>query len=128
MAFLVDSHVLFWILAKPALLGKRAKQIIELESEIFFSSISIAEFKIKAMLGKVDFPDSIYDAIVGNDFVELTFSSQHALEMGRYGSLARHEPFDRMILAQASKERLRLLTADKVLLGLGLDFVVDATL
>jgi PIN domain nuclease of toxin-antitoxin system len=128
MAFLVDSHVLFWTLAKPALLGKRAKQIIELESEIFFSSISLAEFKIKAMLGKVSFPDSIYESIVDNDFVELPFLSQHALEMGRFGSLVKHEPFDRMILAQASHERLRLLTADKVLLELGLDFVVDATL
>jgi PIN domain nuclease of toxin-antitoxin system len=56
-----------------------------------------------------------------------SFSADHALELTRFGSLIDHDPFDRMILAQASAERCQLLTADQRLLSLDLDFVVDAT-
>lgn len=40
--------------------------------------------------------------------------------------VVRHDPFDRMILAQAHVERMRLLTSDQVLLGLGFDWIVYA--
>jgi PIN domain nuclease of toxin-antitoxin system len=110
------------------MLGKKAKHSVEFEPEIFFSSLSIAEFKIKAMLGKSNFPNAIYEAIIESELIELPFSAGHALELGRFGSLTKHEPFDRMILSQASHERFKLLTADQRLLNLGLDFIRDATI
>ncbi len=42
--------------------------------------------------------------------------------------LPHRDPFDRLLLAQADVERLQFLTADQVLLGLGLRDTVDATL
>jgi PIN domain nuclease of toxin-antitoxin system len=39
----------------------------------------------------------------------------------------RHDPFDRLIVAQASCAGLRLLTADHVLLDLRRDFILDAS-
>nr|WP_285594613.1 PIN domain-containing protein [Actinomycetospora sp. NBRC 106378] len=42
-------------------------------------------------------------------------------------ALRRHDPFDRLLVAQARALGLTLLTADRVLLGLDLPFVVDAT-
>lgn len=128
MAILLDSHVLLWALTKPSMLGKKAKHSVEFETEIFFSSLSIAEFKIKAMLGKSNFPDAIYESIIESELSELPLSAGHALELGRFGSLTKHEPFDRMILSQASHERFKLLTADQRLLNLDLDFVIDATI
>jgi PIN domain nuclease of toxin-antitoxin system len=41
-------------------------------------------------------------------------------------TLVRHDPFDRLLVAQATRAGLRLLTADQVLLGLGRDFIIDA--
>ena len=41
--------------------------------------------------------------------------------------LVRHDPFDRLLVAQATRAGLRLLTADQVLLGLGRDFIIDAS-
>lgn len=35
--------------------------------------------------------------------------------------------FDRLLVAQAASEGLRLITADRVLLELGREFIVDAT-
>lgn len=40
--------------------------------------------------------------------------------------LARHDPFDRMLLSQARHEDLLLLTSDRQLLELGIDRVIDA--
>ena len=40
--------------------------------------------------------------------------------------MVRHDPVDRLIVAQAYTDGLQLLTADRVSLGLGRDFVVDA--
>lgn len=56
---------------------------------------------------------------------ELPFRASHAEEVGRLPALARHDPFDRMLLAQASAEGMRFLTSDAALLGHGLDWVVD---
>jgi PIN domain nuclease of toxin-antitoxin system len=39
----------------------------------------------------------------------------------------RHDPFDRLLVAQAACAGLRLLTADQVLLGLDRDFIIDAS-
>ena len=44
-----------------------------------------------------------------------------------YPELARHDPFDRLLVAQADRAGLRLLTADRVLLGLQRSFILDAT-
>lgn len=38
----------------------------------------------------------------------------------------RHDPFDRLLLAQALVERCRFLTADRRLLGLGRDWILPA--
>ena len=57
----------------------------------------------------------------------MSVSAEHAEGIREFPELIRHDPFDRLIVAQASQAGLRLLTADRVLLGLGRAFVVDAT-
>lgn len=47
-------------------------------------------------------------------------------EILRFGSLAKHDPFDRLILSQASASGAKLITADRTLLALQLDFILDA--
>ncbi|WP_148286651.1 type II toxin-antitoxin system VapC family toxin [Mycobacterium canetti] len=41
--------------------------------------------------------------------------------------LTRHDPFDRLLVAQADRAGLQLLTADRVLLELRREFILDAT-
>lgn len=126
MSFLIDSHVLIWALVQPKELGKATRRIIDTHPDIYLSSVSVAELKMKEMSGKLSFDDSIFSGLAAEGIRELAFTNDHALEVGRFGSLVSHEPFDRLLLAQASSERMNFVTADQKILDLGLDFVVDA--
>jgi PIN domain nuclease of toxin-antitoxin system len=78
------------------------------------------------MKGKISLPSTFPDLIVAAEVEILDFNADHAIEMGRFGSLANHDPFDRMLLSQASYERFRFIATDRRLVELGLDFVIDA--
>jgi len=56
----------------------------------------------------------------------LSITAEHAEAIQDFPELVRHDPFDRLLVAQASRTGLRLLTADQTLLGLGRDFIIDA--
>jgi PIN domain nuclease of toxin-antitoxin system len=79
-------------------------------------------------LGRIDLPgrDRFPNVFSDAGLRELPFTSDHAVAMLRFPALVRHDPFDRMILAQASAERMTLLTADATLLALGERWVQDA--
>lgn len=78
------------------------------------------------MLGKLEAPEGMQAHVLGAGCGMLDFSASAADTMRGFPHLARHDPFDRMLLAQAWTEGLTLVTTDKVLLGLGLDYIVDA--
>lgn len=125
---LLDTHVAVWFAGAPSRLGPRAKQLIQQTPEVSISSISIAELNMKAMLGSftvpLDLAERFKDAGVNVD----AFDHSSAQQISRFVSLAKHDPFDRMILAQAAAAGAALLTADSKLLGLNLDFILDAEL
>lgn len=57
----------------------------------------------------------------------LSVTAEHAEGIRDYPELTRHDPFDRLLVAQADQAGLRLLTADRLLLELQRDFILDAT-
>jgi len=126
---LVDTHVLIWLLEPKKIIniGKKAQQSIE-SSDVFVSSISVSEIIMKSMIGKLKLENFDNNFISNMNANELKFSTEHAYILDSFPSLVGHDPFDRMLLAQAKSEGMIFLTADKVLLGLGLDFVVDASI
>ncbi len=75
------------------------------------SAASIWEAAIKAALGKLAVEGDLVAEIAANGFSELPISARHAQVAGK---LPRHhdDPFDRLLLAQASVEALVLATAD----------------
>jgi PIN domain nuclease of toxin-antitoxin system len=50
--------------------------------------------------------------------VLLSISAEHAEAIRDFPELVRHDPFGLLLVAQASRAGLRLLTADQILLGL----------
>jgi len=127
MNLLLDSNALLWISrGKVKSLGKEAYRIIQNSDVVYFSSLSVAEFEIKAMLNKGKYLRGATEAIMASGLVELNFNTSHAQAISNFPSLIRHDPFDRLLLAQAYSEQLTLLTSDQTLLDLGLDFVADA--
>lgn len=127
MNLLLDTNALVWALDKRRLksLGRQAHRTMESSGAVYFSSISLAELQIKAMTGKFkSLPD--VEKALADGFLLMDFKADHAQAIGNFPGLIRHDPFDRMIIAQAFSEGLTLLTADETLLGLGLNYIVDA--
>jgi PIN domain nuclease of toxin-antitoxin system len=110
--YLLDTHVLLWGLMDAPQLPERMKAILRNPvHQIWVSSASVWEIFIKKNLGKLQIPDNLEEFITASGFKQLPISFEHAQIAGL---LPRHheDPFDRMLIAQASVEGLKLITAD----------------
>jgi PIN domain nuclease of toxin-antitoxin system len=118
MRLLLDTHVLLWAVSEPARLDAETRDLLEdTANEVLFSAASIWEIAIKAKLGRTDFavrPERIARAARETGFVELPVSAAAA---ARVVDLPLHhrDPFDRLLVAQAMAEPMRLYTADPLL-------------
>ena len=115
MRFLLDTHIFLWAVAGSPLLKPAVRRAIASADQVFVSAASIWEVAIKARLGKVEAdPDELVAAIETSGFMELPLRAAHAAGVARL-ALHHSDPFDRLLVAQAIAEPLKLLTADAVL-------------
>lgn len=124
---LLDSQTLIWVLDDSPRLGSEARKNINSARGVHVSAATVWELTIKAMLGKLSMPTPLSAAITGQGLQLLSVTAEHAEGIRDYPELTRHDPFDRLLVAQADQAGLRLLTADRVLLELQRDFILDAT-
>jgi PIN domain nuclease of toxin-antitoxin system len=93
-------------------LSKEAQRIMLTADAVFVSAATIWEISIKSALGKLD---ADLDELVGNlehaGFRELPVTARHAAAVRNLPDIHR-DPFDRLLVAQATTEPLRLLTID----------------
>ena len=112
MRLLLDTHVYLWAVADDRKLSKAARKMISEAEKVFVSSASIWEASIKAGLGKLDADvNELVSAIDTSGFTELPVRAAHAALVRNLPDIHR-DPFDRLLIAQAMYEPLRLLTAD----------------
>lgn len=130
MRILLDTNALIWLIEQRGeqSIGSKAKTLLEAAAVVYVSPLSVVEIRIKSMLGKLKSQPDLLEDIQKSGLQLLDFSADQAEVIQKFPLLIRHDPFDRMLLGQARAENLIFLTSDKLLLGLGLDFVVDATL
>ena len=115
MHILLDTHIFIWWLKDDRHLSKPARQLIMNADIVYVSSVSIWEAAIKVQLGKLEVElNELVEAIAAEGFQELPMMSRHALRISTLPQYHR-DPFDRMLIAQAMSEPLRLLTADLTL-------------
>ena len=121
MRLLLDTHVLLWWLSDDRKLAKNAREIIaKTDNDVLVSSASVWEVAIKAALRRLEIElDDLEDAIVRNGFRPLPIGLRHAVIAGRLPAVHR-DPFDRMLVAQASVEELRVVSHDRVFERYGL--------
>lgn len=115
MRLLLDTHVFLWVVAGSPRLKPAARRLIESADETWVSAASLWEIAIKVRLGKLRAdPLELAGAIEASGFTELPVRAMHAAAVA---TLAPHhnDPFDRLLIAQAIAEPLRLLTADAAL-------------
>ena len=126
MKYLVDTHVLIWAVMNSSKLPSQARELLSaVDSEFFFSTASIWEIAIK----RAKHPDKIpiaaqeaLDLFTDAGFRELAISSRHAIVSSELPEI-HNDPFDRMLIAQAKTEGMRLLTHDGFMSAYG-DFVI----
>lgn len=114
--FLLDTHVLIWMLNSPELLSDEVRQIlIDPDSQLFYSKVSLWEIAIKISIKKLELVDN-WLAILETEFENKNI---HVLEMDWacfpiIQDLPFHhrDPFDRMFIVQAMIHHLSLLSAD----------------
>ncbi len=123
---LVDTHVLLWLLTGRGRLGDQSSRLVA-ESTVHVSAASVWELAIKEMLGKVRLPADFEARLDDHGLTKLDITVDHAGQIRNFPELSRHDPFDRLLVAQAAAEGMAFLTADRVLLALGRSFIVDAT-
>ena len=84
---------------------------------MFFSLATLWEVAIKNGLGKPGFaadPRAIRKALLSQGYFELGINSEHAFIAGGLPPIHK-DPFDRMLVAQATVEGIVLLTADSTI-------------
>ncbi len=121
MRLLLDTHVLLWWLFDDPKLSKRARTAIaDPTSDVLVSAATAWEIATKHRIGKLpdagDVPARLPHYLRKAGFMSLPISVEHALFAGSLRGSHR-DPFDRMLIAQAELEELRLVSADKVLRG-----------
>lgn len=118
MKWLLDTHLLLWAAGRPEHLSTEARALLEApESELLFSAANLWEITIKRALGRDDFQVDgrvLRRGLLDNGYLELPITSQHALAVELLPPIHK-DPFDRLLLAQASVEGIVLLTADPIL-------------
>lgn len=118
MKLLLDTHLLLWAAGDPGRMSPAALALIEdAGNELFFSAASLWEISIKHGLGRVDFqadPRVLRRALLDNGYSELPIISEHAVAIEGLPPIHK-DPFDRMLVAQATVEGITLLTADALL-------------
>jgi len=114
---LLDTQLLLWAVAQPRRRSVAARKLInDPQHELLFSAASLWEINIKNSLGRDDFrvePRVLRRGLLDNGYVELPITSEHAVSATALPELHR-DPFDRLLLAQATCEGIMLVTADAI--------------
>lgn len=122
MRILLDTHALIWLLTDSPRITAEIRGMLSAPGvELFFSSVSILEIAIKHSLKPEAMPcapDEIRKDAEASGLLEVKFDSFHAKAVGELPWLHK-DPFDRMLIAQARTEKMRLLTHDDDVIGYG---------
>lgn len=116
MTFLLDTHVFLWLTAQPERVPTPTLRLLSDATQTrLVSMASLWELGIKVGLGKLTLPASLPEFVSSRLTRTVTevlgVSLEHVLAVA---DLPHHhgDPFDRMIVAQAQKEDLTLVSAD----------------
>jgi PIN domain nuclease of toxin-antitoxin system len=114
---LFDTHLLIWAAEDSPRLPKAVARLIDdTKNELLFSVASIWETAIKHGVAKevvsID-PRRLRRTLLDNGYTELPITSEHAVAIDALPSFHK-DPFDRLLIAQATVEGITLLTVDKI--------------
>jgi PIN domain nuclease of toxin-antitoxin system len=115
LRLLLDTHVFLWLQTEPERLGEHLGLVADGRTGLLVSAASAWEIAIKWALGRLPLPEPP-DAYVPERIRlvgALAVAIEHADALAVAGLEPLHrDPFDRLLVAQAGRLRVPILTAD----------------
>lgn len=117
MRLLLDTHAFLWFIDGNDELSEHAKRLIkDPANERFLSIVSLWEMAIKVSIGKLDVPLPFTrlnrEHVEGNAIEVLPIRAEH-LDEQRKLPFHHGDPFDRLIIAQAIAEEMKVISRDE---------------
>ena len=118
MRLLLDTHVWLWLLdGSPRLSTTTLELLADPTHQLSLSVASVWEVGVKHAAGRLELPASPEECLRLSTWVTvLEIEAADALVAARLPRL-HGDPFDRLLVAQAQRRELTLITADRVLGG-----------
>lgn len=119
MKYLIDTHVFIWFMMEPEKITKKILKILCNEkNEIFISPISFWELAIKWQFGKLSLGKisvlQLPHIAEQYDFTLLTPQTYDYVSISQIPQKENHhDPFDRMLIQQAIRNDLILISKDE---------------
>jgi PIN domain nuclease of toxin-antitoxin system len=117
MNYLLDTHVLIWLVTDQSKISKEViKELEDNNNRVFVSSISFWEAALKFSSGKLKLngflPQDLPGFIKSVGFETIPLSSEVASSFNNLTSLHHKDPFDRMLVWQAIQQKYTLISKD----------------
>ena len=126
MNLLLDTHALIWFVAGDRRLGRAARSAMEEEqARLHISAASVWEMAIKAARKRLALPYPVARYLtdrIDEGYVVLRVDGSHAAAV-EHLPLHHHDPFDRLLIAQALSERFPVITRDRVFKKYGVEVI-----
>ncbi|MGK9171415.1 type II toxin-antitoxin system VapC family toxin [Inquilinus limosus] len=115
MKLLLDTHLLLWAAEGAERVPADAFNLMaDTGNELVFSVVSLWEIAIKRGLNRPNFQVDVRilrRGLIDNGYQELPILGAHAIAVDALPPIHK-DPFDRLLVAQATVEGILLLTAD----------------
>jgi len=119
VSILIDTHVFLWAAGMGERLSMSARTLLEdVDTPIFFSAASAWEISSKWAMARLHLPahpgEFIKDVVAAAGLSQLSISVKDATVAAEL-PFHHKDPFDRLLVAQARTNSLRLMTADPIM-------------
>jgi PIN domain nuclease of toxin-antitoxin system len=123
LKLLLDTHAALWWLSEDERFGEAtAVQLTDETNQILLSAVVVWEVAIKRSLGKLEIPENFASTLLDAGLQPLPISLDHAAAVEQLPWHHR-DPFDRMLVAQASIEGAAVVSPDEALRPYGVTLV-----
>ncbi|YBV94674.1 type II toxin-antitoxin system VapC family toxin (plasmid) [Phyllobacteriaceae bacterium JZ32] len=114
MKLLLDTHALLWWLSDDGKLGSYIRSLIgDPENDVLVSVVSLWEITVKLRIGKLDADlEEILAILPDQGFHRLDIADAHLAILGKL-PLHHRDPFDHLLMAQATAEGAYFISEDQ---------------
>jgi PIN domain nuclease of toxin-antitoxin system len=117
MRLLLDTHTFLWLAGSPERLSTTALAACEeITNQLYLSVVSAWEIQIKHQINRLQLEVSLEEIIQGqqdaNNLNILSVELHHIYTLQQL-PFHHNDPFDRLLIAQAKAEQMRLVSTDR---------------